>query len=158
MNPVTTATSETVPTLLNFPPPLRLKHKPICMLPYEHFDGRYADATDAKYLSIGLAQWRHENDPNPLSAKVWRYPDGKWSRMNEELPLHRVIDLCILLTITLFGGKQATVALPAKTFENQDESLELNIMEAIPAEFEGEREQIRTRLKVLSKVLRDTDI
>ena len=32
-----------------------------------------------------------------ISAKVWRYTGEKWSRQSEELPLHRVIDLAILI-------------------------------------------------------------
>lgn len=158
MIPVSKGTSETIPTLLNFPPPLYLKHKPIFMLPYEHFDGRYVDSTDAKYISVGLAQWRNDDDPNPISAKVWRFPDGKWSRMNEELPIHRVIDLCIFLTVTLFGEEKANVTFPAGTFENQNEPVELNMLADIPHEFESEREQIRERLNVLCKVLRDVGI
>jgi len=159
MNLLVKATPDTIPTLLNFPPPLYLKHKPIFMLPYEHFDGRYANDTDAKYISIGLAQWRNDGDKNAISAKVWRYPDNKkWSRMSEELPIHRVIDLCILLTATLFGGNKATVTFPAQRFENQNEPIELNILEPIPEKFEGEKENIRERLNELCKVLKDTGI
>ena len=32
-----------------------------------------------------------------ISAKVWRYTGEKWSRQSEELPLHRVLDLAILI-------------------------------------------------------------
>jgi hypothetical protein len=158
MNPLKNATSETIPTLLNFPPPVYLKHKPIFMLPYEAFDGHYAGQTDAKYLSIGLAQWRNDDDPTPISAKVWRYPDGKWSRMNEELPIHRIIDLCIFLTVTLFGGETTAPIFPAETFENQNEPLQLNMLEDIPEEFESERERIKERLTKLYEILRDAGI
>src|SRR2546425_4802828 len=102
MNPVATPTPETTPTLLNYPPPLHLKHKAMVMLPYEAFDGPYAGNTDAKYLSLGRAQWNHDNETAPdMSAKVWRYPDHKWSRLSEELPLHRLVDLCILMVRVL---------------------------------------------------------
>ena len=30
------------------------------------------------------------NDHDALSAKVWRYSGEKWSRMSEEIPLHRL--------------------------------------------------------------------
>ena len=62
---------------------------------YENIDGRKAYNTDAKGLSLGLAQW---NDRGKLdvSAKVWRYTGEKWSRQSEELPMHRVLDLAIL--------------------------------------------------------------
>jgi hypothetical protein len=35
-----------------------------------------------------------------FSAKVWRYTGEKWSRQSEELPLHRIIDLAILICRT----------------------------------------------------------
>ena len=36
-----------------------------------------------------------------ISAKVWRYTgEEKWSRQSEELPLHRVLDLAILICKT----------------------------------------------------------
>lgn len=61
---------ETTNTLINFPPPTWLKHSPIYMLPYEHFDGRYALHTDAKYLSVGLAQWRYDSDDDAFALSV----------------------------------------------------------------------------------------
>ncbi len=72
--------------------PTNLKHKPIIAIndyqsTYENYGG-----SDAEALSIGLAQWNlHE-----ISMKVFRYV-GRWSPQSEELPPHRVIDLCILL-------------------------------------------------------------
>ncbi|MDD2351696.1 MAG: DUF6530 family protein, partial [Synergistaceae bacterium] len=76
--------------------PKTLKHKPVIVSEdYENIDGRKAYNTDAKGLSLGLAQW---NDRGKLdvSAKVWRYTGEKWSRQSEELPMHRVLDLAIL--------------------------------------------------------------
>jgi hypothetical protein len=32
-----------------------------------------------------------------ISAKVWRHTGGKWSRQSEELPLHRALDLALLI-------------------------------------------------------------
>lgn len=77
--------------------PTSLKHKPVIVSEnYEKIDGRKANDTDAKGLSLGLAQW---NDRGKLdtSAKVWRYTGEKWSRQSEELPMHRVLDLAILI-------------------------------------------------------------
>lgn len=76
--------------------PTNLKHKPVIVADdYEHIDGRSAYDTDAKGLSLGLAQWNDRGKVD-ISAKVWRYTGEKWSRQSEELPLHRVLDLCIL--------------------------------------------------------------
>lgn len=77
--------------------PTTLKHKPVIVSEnYENVDGRYAYDTDAKGLSLGLAQWNDRGRVD-VSAKVWRYTGEKWSRQSEELPLHRVLDLAILV-------------------------------------------------------------
>ncbi len=77
--------------------PTTLKHKPVIVAEnYENIDGRFAYDTDAKGLSLGLAQWNDRGKVD-ISAKVWRYTGEKWSRQSEELPLHRVLDLAIFL-------------------------------------------------------------
>lgn len=80
--------------------PVTLKHKPVIISEnYERIDGRYADKSDAKGLSVGLAQWNDRGKVD-VSAKIWRYTGEKWSRQSEEMPLHRVIDLAILICKT----------------------------------------------------------
>jgi hypothetical protein len=77
--------------------PTTLKHKPVIVSEnYENVDGRYAYNSDAKGLSLSLAQWNDRGKVN-ISAKVWRHTGEKWSRQSEELPLHRVLDLAILI-------------------------------------------------------------
>ncbi len=80
--------------------PTALKHKPVIVAEnYENVDGRFAYETDAKGLSLGLAQWNDRGKVD-ISAKVWRHTGEKWSRQSEELPLHRVLDLAILVCRT----------------------------------------------------------
>ncbi|MCQ6560207.1 DUF6530 family protein [Paenibacillus mendelii] len=77
--------------------PTTLKHKPVIISEnYEQVDGRNAGNTDAKGLSLGLAQWNDRGKVD-ISAKVWRHTGEKWSRQSEELPMHRVLDLAILI-------------------------------------------------------------
>ncbi len=77
--------------------PVGLKHKPVIVSEnYNNIDGRFAPESDAKGLSLGLAQWNDRGRVD-VSAKVWRHTGGKWSRQSEELPLHRVLDLAILI-------------------------------------------------------------
>lgn len=77
--------------------PTTLKHKPVMVVEnYEEVDGRYAYKSDAKGLSLGLAQW-NDRGRLDISAKVWRHTGEKWSRQSEELPLHRALDLAILI-------------------------------------------------------------
>ena len=77
--------------------PTTLKHKPVIVSEdYDNVDGRMAYESDAKGLSLGLAQW-NERGKVDISAKVWRHTGERWSRQSEELPLHRVLDLAILV-------------------------------------------------------------
>ncbi|NLY10707.1 MAG: hypothetical protein GX020_03325 [Firmicutes bacterium] len=77
--------------------PTTLKHKPVIVCEdYENIDGRNAHNSDAKGISLGLAQWNDRGKVD-ISAKVWRHTGEKWSRQSEELPLHRVLDLAILI-------------------------------------------------------------
>lgn len=80
--------------------PTALKHKPVIVCEnYENIDGRTAYHSDAKGLSLGLAQWNDRGKVD-ISAKVWRYTGEKWSRQSEELPMHRVLDLAIMICRT----------------------------------------------------------
>lgn len=77
--------------------PENLKHKPVIKVEdYDTVDGRYALHTDAKGLSLGLAQWNDRGKVD-ISRKVWRHTGEKWSRQSEELPLSRILDLAILV-------------------------------------------------------------
>ena len=87
--------------------PTTLKHKPVIVSEnYENVDGRYAYPSDAKGLSLGLAQWNDRGKVD-ISAKVWRHTGEKWSRQSEELPLHRVLDLAILICRTMLHFQDA---------------------------------------------------
>ena len=63
---------------------------------YENVDGRAAYHSDAKGLSLGLAQWNDRGRVD-ISAKVWRYAKGKMVAPVRGTPLHRVLDLAILI-------------------------------------------------------------
>ena len=77
--------------------PENLKHKPVIKVEdYDTVDGRYALHTEAKGLSLGLAQWNDRGKVD-ISGKVWRHTGEKWSRQSEELPLSRILDLAILV-------------------------------------------------------------
>lgn len=153
-------TPETTPTLINYPPPTWLKHTPVFMLPYEAFDGPYASDTDTKYLSVGLAQWRYESDGDrfAVSVKAWRKPNDRWSRESEEIPVHRQVDMTILLAHVMFRPKGSdAVPVPAETFENQTTPLTIMSLGAIPSEAEANEVRCRKRLRVLRDVLNQLD-
>jgi hypothetical protein len=82
--------------------PLGRTHQPVVTTSeYRTVDDQedFGRRTDVRALSLGRAQW----DPNEFSAKVWRHVNGRWSRQSEELPLHRALDLAILVTSSMIG-------------------------------------------------------
>lgn len=81
--------------------PTTLKHKPVLVVEnYENVDGRRAGNSDAKGLSLGLAQW-NDRGKVEISAKIWRHTGEKWSRQSEETPLHRVLDMTTFIAQSL---------------------------------------------------------
>lgn len=130
--------------------PFHLAHKPLLAAPYTAYDGPYANKTDAHYLSIGRAQWaaHYEED---FSAKVFRHSGERWSRQSEELPLHRAIDLASMVVVALAADEKG-VRLPARTFENQAEPLDLPLYGKLKLPLEVE-ERVRERLKALVRTL-----
>ncbi|MQU22337.1 hypothetical protein CJF40_19380 [Pseudomonas lundensis] len=118
--------------------PTYLKHKPVLEVAnYDQLDGPYRTKTDAKGLSVGLAQW---NEPGctEISAKVWRNTGEKWSRQSEELPLHRVIDLATLVCAAI------------RYAENGNE---LTSTEDFPISFSTDNEELRRYLEIMKKEL-----
>jgi len=136
--------------------PQNLSHKPVYALPYENFDGFYAGNTDARFISIGLAQYDHDE----VSVKVFRHTGEKWTRQSEELPLHRMIDAVTILSNVIFGTDNGNPVFEAETFVNQTEDLELTRENRTPGElaryhrFLAEKDElIKDRLNVLYDLL-----
>lgn len=92
----------------------RLRHRPVFLLDYERHDGDYTE-TDCKALSVGWAQY----DPHRLSVKALRHTGSKWSRQSEEIPLHRAVDMVILLAHAMAANGQEEILLPEGTLERQ---------------------------------------
>jgi hypothetical protein len=136
--------------------PLNLEHKPVYAMPYQRFDGIYSGGTDARYLSVGLAQWGN----NDLSLKVMRHTGAQWTRQAEELPLHRVFDAAIFLTKVLLDNESNTVEIERKTFEGQEAAFQV-IKEALGKEeqdtfdsyLEKNGELLKGRLNALHYIL-----
>jgi len=122
--------------------PKHLKHKPIIVVKdYDKIDGHYANETDAFFLSLGEAQYDHKE----ISAKVLRNTKGKWSRQSEELPLHRVLDLAILIASTLKG----------KSIDHYVETQEMDVEKAkkIHAYYKEHQAELDKRMNELRKLL-----
>ena len=103
------------------PLPQHLGHRPVYALPYEYFDGIYAGDTDTKYISVGLSQW----NPDEVSVKTMRHTGNRWTRLAEEMPLHRAIDLTLFLAKAIFDPQNTRVTIPSGTFLNQDADISI---------------------------------
>jgi hypothetical protein len=133
------------------------KHQPVFLVRYIEYDGPYANKTDCEYLSLGWAQY----EPSSASLKAFRYTGKKWSRQSEEIPLHRAVDLVILLASAVgnvSNSRLGAISFPANTFEKQRVDLRIDPR----AEEEWGRKtftalimdkRVRTRLKKLRDVL-----
>lgn len=153
--------------------PTELKHKPVIVSEeYDKIDGNKANNSDAKGLSLGLAQWNDRGNLE-ISAKVWRHTGEKWSRQSEELPLHRVLDLAILICksrlffleryhknerdypnyplLERIGLQGGAMNVAICTDNDQIES-DLDLFDAVLHE---EDENISERLRMLSSLLRE---
>lgn len=131
--------------------PQHLKHKPIIAVDnYSKIDGMYANKSVAKALSVGRSQW----DEKQISAKVWRHTtgddNGKWSRQSEELPLHRVLDLAILI-ISLYNESES------KTFLNEI-ILNESELEYIKTFLNSNKDHMNKRLKKLQELLKEINL
>lgn len=154
--------------------PTDLKHKPVIVAEdYSNIDGRSAYDSDAQGLSLGLAQWNDRGRVD-ISAKVWRHTGERWSRQSEELPLHRVLDLAILVcraklyfdeayrypkfydpenpVIDRVGlqGDAMTVAVCTEN-EKIDEDIQL-FMDALARDGELIGERVRTLARILKEM------
>lgn len=153
--------------------PTTLKHKPVIVSEnYENIDGRYAYQSDAKGLSVGLAQWNDRGKVD-ISAKVWRYTGEKWSRQSEELPMHRVIDLAILICRTKLHFREAYRYEKLYDTENviidriglQGDAMTVSIctdnpmidddMKLLAQALSDDDELMSERLKILSNILKE---
>lgn len=137
--------------------PTSLKHKPVIISEdYERIDGKQAYNSDAKGLSLGLAQWNDRGKVD-ISAKVWRFTGEKWSRQSEEMPLHRVIDLAILICKSKQYFAEA-YRLPGLYDENQPNIDRIGLQgDAMTVSICTENPMIAEDIKLFQQALSDGD-
>jgi hypothetical protein len=128
--------------------PQHLSHKPIIAVNnYDKIDGIYSSDSDAKALSIGEAQY----DPSQISLKVWRHTGEMWSRQSEELPLHRVIDLCRLLISSINPNTGSKTSL-------NEEIVYPGMVKDIEQYYADNKPILDSKLKELKMLINDLDI
>ena len=121
--------------------PMHLRHRPvISTVGHEAGDDPWHNGaeTDVQALSIGHAQW---DDPDAFAVKVWRWV-GQWSPQSEEVPVHRALDLALLVVSALI--EERTHRLPGN-------HLQLRVVQ--PGELEELRAFLREHRGVLEERL-----
>lgn len=84
-----------------------MNHKPVIVSDnYGEVDGRFADATEVRALSLGLSQGNEEGQAN-VAARVWRDATEQATEPSLELPIHRILDLSILVCSALAHFSEA---------------------------------------------------
>jgi len=82
--------------------PTHLTHKPVIGCNYDgvvkRVPGKCCDYSDARYISIGHAQYNREE----ASVKVMRHTGKKWSRQSEEVPIQRLPYMMIMLLAAIY--------------------------------------------------------
>ena len=130
------------------------EHKPVLVTKsYPTVDGMYANNTDVVDLDIGLSQWDNEK----VSAKVWRATREKksFSRQSEDIPLHRILDLTLLLLEALENSEKISNGTFAREEMriSENESVEVELCEN---ESEKEEKDEKERLKKFVRILTAT--
>jgi hypothetical protein len=126
--------------------PQHLKHQPIVVVDDYNIIGEKNKDSDAKGLSIGKSLWNEDE----ISAKVWRHVEKtqRWSRQSEELPLHRVLDLAILI-VSLYKSNINQSTSLKETVLNENDLLKVQ-------DFLKENEEdLIPRLKELKELLKE---
>ena len=73
---------------------------------YDRIDGRNAYQSDIKRLTLG-APMLEENKKMQIAAQIWKIDKNGELILAQELPIHQVFDLIILLSRTLLYFKEA---------------------------------------------------
>ena len=138
--------------------PRNLSHKPAWVVDfYNKKDAYHAPNSDAKALSLGIAQWNDKKqDEHEPSLKVWRYTGEKWSRQSEELPLHRVLDLAILLCSAMIDSENEGIT--KSLLSDDDFKLDIRLIneesiKLIKDFFKDHENELLPRLKTLKKLI-----
>ena len=129
--------------------PTWLSHKPIVACRYGNGFGD--DTEDAKYLSVGRAQY----DQQSASVKVLRHSGIRWSRQSEEVPIHRLgyMMQMLLSTIRLV---QAEKTSPQTSLH--EEIICPDELEFLKSEFHKNRDEIVHSIKEIKELVNLIDL
>ncbi len=128
--------------------PTHLKHRPILeVADYDEIDAQYAKDTDVVALSIGNAQY----DGSEISLKVWRHTGERFSRQSEEMPVHRGVDIVLLLVGALLHEPDANRSITSL----RETQVDGRSVQEIKDYYDENKKFLEPRLKELRDRLND---
>ncbi len=136
--------------------PTHLSHYPVVGVDnYDQRDGIHADNTDAYAISVGVAQYDKSRkwEERDISAKVFRYVGGQWSRQSEELPLHRTFDLSTLTLKSILMCADKEIPQRGEKHEIDAEVIDERYKERVVSFYTTHREKLLPKIKELQEVL-----
>lgn len=83
-----------------------MKSELIIAKDYQKIDGRNAHRSDIKRMTLGKPQ-KQENQIMEIAAMIWRENENGELFVSEELAIHQILDLMVLLSSTLVYFKEA---------------------------------------------------
>lgn len=127
--------------------PTNLHHKPVIACNYSEYT---EEDDDAKYLSIGHAQYNYD----AASVKLFRHTGEKWSRQSEELPISRVGDMALILLAAINKIYRSN---DSQTILNE-EVLKLEDLNFLKSEIEANKERIKSSFFEIKRLLNEIDL
>lgn len=121
---------------------------------YDRVDGRNAYQSDIKRLTLGAPMLK-ENVKMQIAAQVWRSDQEGELVLAQELPIHQIFDLMILLSRTLLYFKEA-YRLPLLYDPEQPTVERIGVQgEVWPVEICLDNQSINEDIKAFAQVLND---
>ena len=134
--------------------PVHLTHKPVMACNYEDIVDRIpGDCSDAKYISIGHAQYNKEE----ASVKVMRYTGKMWSRQSEEVPIQRLPYMMIMLLAAIYKIQNPNEAGSGSKYIN-DEIVASDDMEHLRSEVKNWADYLKDGIEGIKDLLTRIDV
>lgn len=137
--------------------PTHLTHKPVIGCNYvgvvNRVPGKYRDYSDARYISIGHAQYNREE----ASVKVMRHTGKKWSRQSEEVPIQRLPYMMIMLLAAIYKIQNPNEEGSCSKFINE-EIVSLDDMDHLRSEVKNWANYLKDGIEGIKDMLSRIDV
>ncbi|WP_202709357.1 DUF6530 family protein [Sporosalibacterium faouarense] len=121
---------------------------------YDRVDGRKAYHSDIKRLTLGMSMME-ENKKMQVAAQIWKQAKDGELILAQEIPIHQIFDLIIILSRTLLYFKEA-YRLPLLYDPEKPTVERIGIQgDVLPVEVCIDNQNINEDIKVFTQSLND---